>query len=324
MRVGKLVTVVSLLLLALFTSCRPKDAPPAEAGETPASSGEPARIIAESTVDRLRVRSLPYLDEDIVTFLAAGDSVVVESRTEWSQELDDMVSPWYFVRTDTVSGWTYGAFLKFTDSDASAVPVNPALPQPASPAAKPAEGPIDVADLPEILLPVFGVEGEPPTIPGDEGTIGYDPMFGDLIIPFREGADSGLAAFAAGSGTLRLVADHTSGARFEHTFAGSDAVLYSESWGYHAGTGSREAILLPFHRLASLPNGAWEFYAFAGNENWPAAIGKADISPGEVSLATVENPNPMVDSPHITLTPPGRIYCFGTVATGGGYRQVAL
>lgn len=324
MRVGRPILVISLLFLAFLISCRPKDAAPTEKGAADAPPEEPARIIAASTVDRLRVRSLPYLDEDIVTFLSVGDSVVVESRTEWNQELDDMASPWYFIRTETNSGWTYGGFLKFTGDDRAAVPVNPALPPPAAVPDAPSEGPIDVTRLPEILLPVFGVESEPPPIPGDEGTIGYDPMLGNLIIPFREGADSGLAAYASGSGTLRLEAKHVSGVQFEHVFSGSDAVLYSSAWGYFGGTGRGEAILLPFHRLASLPGGAWEFYAFAGNENWPAAIGKAEISPGEVSLSTAESPNPMTDSPHVILKSPGRIYCFGTDGTGSGYREVAL
>lgn len=324
MKAGRILTGLFLVSMALMSSCRRPSAAVEEPVSAESRPEEPRRIIAEVTVDRLRVRSLPYLDEEIVLYLSSGDSILIESRTEWSQQLGEMIAPWYFVRNDISSGWTYGGFLEFAGDDLVAVPINPALPEPDVPVDIENEGFLDPADLPEILLPVFGIEGDIPGLPGGEGTIGYDAMHENLILPFVPGSDSGLAAMARGEASLKLVAEHISGLRYEHVFAPDEASLFSSSMGYLPSGQDEDALLLPFYRLASITGGAWEFYAFAGNDGWPAAIGKEEISPGSVSVVAVDEPNPMADSPHGTYHPGDTAFCFGIEEGGTGYRQVAL
>ena len=323
-RHGRILTGFILFLVLLPLSCRRGEESLSAEKPAEAPVERPRDLLAKSTVDRLRVRALPYLDAEVVSFLSSGDEVLVESVTEWTQTLDTESAPWYFVRGESFSGWTYGGFLRFTSGSAEDVPVNPALPKPADEPEKAPAGTIDPADLPEILVPIFGMEGDPPQIPGPEGTIGYDAFHEVLVLPFGQGADSRLAPVSSGTQSLNLVAKSDAGDHFERRFNASEVRTLAGNWKVFIGSESRDALIVPFHRLATLNPGSWEIYAFPGDDTWPAAGGKISIVPASVSILPVENPDPFVHDPNSTYRVGQSAYCFGYVENGRESRQVAL
>lgn len=326
----KFLVLISLFVMA---SCGPKDKPVLESEK--AASVEPVtqKVSANVTDDSLRVRSGPYLDAEIVGHLMTGDRISVETRTEWSQIIGDMDSPWFFVRADGYSGWTYGGFLDFGDASSGSVVFDPGLPPPSADgpgdsAAVQEVGIIDHAGLPEILLPVFGLEEEPIVSDPNEGVITYDSFHEMLVLPFSDSPDSKLKLFASGerNSRLRIVAEPPGSNGFEQEYYLEDCQLLSETspTPFKKSYDFKDALLLPFFNLATLEPGLWEIYGFLDEETWPVAVGQIEISPSEVTIVAVPEPDPMKHSPRSTYSRGDTVYAFGNSDTGNGGLQLAL
>ena len=323
---------ISIISLFALTSCQPKSDLVSEPVVAAPAAVVPEKIIATVTGDALRVREMPYLDAEIVGHLMTGDQVVVESRTEWSEVIGDSDSFWFFVRAESYSGWTYGGFLDFRDLKSATVAFDPGVSPPPDILPDPNEGTrpgtIDPDKLPEILLPVFGLEEEPLVSNPKEGVITYDPFHEYLVLPYSGMPESRLRAFTAGeiSGRLRLVAESSGNSGYEKDYGSGEFRLLSESSLSipDANPEFSDAILIPFYRLATLDAGSWEIYAFIGEDNWPVAVGKVDISPSEVTIVPVSEPEPLVHSPRSQYSRGDTAYAFGVRKEGPGNLQVAL
>jgi hypothetical protein len=323
---------IGIISLFALTSCQPKSGPVSEPVVPAPAAAVPEKIIATVTGDALRVREMPYLDAEIVGHLMTDDQVVVESRTEWSEIIGDLDSFWFFVRAESYSGWTYGGFLDFGDLKSATVAFDPGVSPPPTILPDPNEGArpgtIDPGKLPEILLPVFGLEEEPLVSNPKEGVITYDPFHEYLVLPYSGMPESKLRAFTAGeiSSRLRLVADSSGNTAYEKDYGLGEFRLLSESSLSipDANPEFSDAILIPFYRLATLDAGSWEIYAFIGEDNWPVAVGKVDISPSEVTIVPVSEPEPLVHSPRSQYIRGDTAYAFGIRKGGPGNLQVAL
>jgi len=278
---------------------------------------EPEKIMAEVTGDSLRVRVMPYLDAEIIGHLMTGNRVLVESRTRWTEIISDMDNPWYFVRADGYSGWTYGGFLDFSGFSLESVPVDPAFPPPEDKrsTAVNSTGVLDPSSLPEILLPVFGQENPLFAEHLRDGVIYYDTGHEKLVIPLPDSPDSELRLFAAGgagASSLLIVAESPGAVHYERRYSIEDC-------GYLT-----DAILVDFFHLATLDSGSWEIYALVGDNNWPAAVGKINIIPAEITLSNNPDPDPLRDNPRGRYSTGETVYAFGHLSAGGGRIQLAL
>lgn len=321
--------IVSLIALL---SCEPKSDLIPEPEKVTTEAPVQKKIVATVTGDSLRVREMPYLDAEILGHLMTGDQVLVETRTDWTETIGDLDSVWYFVRTDSYSGWTYGGFLNFGGSNPSSVAIDPGV-VPRSPEF--VETPLSVisrvldpSTLPEILLPVFGFEGEPGIEDTREGVITYDPIYEYLVIPFSGLAESRLRAFVDEEvpGKLRLIAESPGSSVYEREYDSGEYQLFSDSSlpDTDNDTDFSDAILIPFFRLATLDAGFWEIYAFIGSDNWPVAVGKVNIVPSEISIVPVSDPDPMRHSPRSRYSRNDTAFAFGSRKGGQGNLQVAL
>ncbi len=324
-----------LVIISLFivVSCsRGTEVATIEQVQEPAAA-VPEKVFAEVIADSLRVRVSPYLDAEIIGHLMTGNRVIVESRSEWTQVIAGEDSSWFFVRADGYSGWTYGGFLDFGEISPDSVASDPGLLPPsdgdgadgtgnASAGADPGLTVLNPQIFPEILLPVFGLEDELQAGNLTEGVISYDPFHENLIIPFSESSDSEIRTFSVGNDDthLHIVAEASGSTRYERSYTSGDYRLLSESSLSH----SLDALLIPFYRLASLPEGSWEIYAFLDDNNWPVAVGKIDISPAEISFVTNPDPNPLRDSPRSHYLRNDTVHAFGISSSGSGMLQVVL
>jgi len=288
----------------------------AEPGISPPRVSE--KVVAEVTGDSLRVRVSPYLDAEIIGHLMSGNRVLVESKTRWSEIISDMEDPWFFVRADGYSGWTYGGFLDFGGASSDSVPVDPAFPPPedkSSPAVS-STGVLDPSSLPEILLPVFGQENPLLADHLKDGVISYNAVHEKLIIPLPDSPDSEISLFAAGDGggasSLLIVAESHKAVHYERRYRAEDCEYLSD------------AILVDFFPLATLDSGSWEIYALVGDNNWPAAVGKINITPAEITLSNSPEPDPLRDNPRGHYSTGDTVYAFGRLSTRGGRIQLAL
>lgn len=321
--------IFSLLALA---SCQPKSDLVPEPEKVAPEVVVPKKVVAVVTDDSLRVREMPYLDAEVLGHLMAGDQVVVETRTDWIESIGDMDSVWYFIRTESFSGWTYGGFLDFEDTESLSVASDPGVvrdsPDIVDNQSSSTSKDLDPATLPEILLPVFGLEGEPEIRNAGDGVITYDPIYEYLVLGFSGEADSRLRAFVGGETPekLRLIAESPGSSVYEREYASGEYQLFSDSSlsGSTMNAGIIDAVLIPFYRLATLDAGSWEIYAFIGDGNWPVAIGKVDILPSEISIVPVSDPDPMRHSPRSRYSRNDTAYAFGSRKGGQGNLQVAL
>ncbi|MCK5251063.1 MAG: hypothetical protein KAJ98_13920 [Spirochaetaceae bacterium] len=325
MRKQVLVWLGILSLIALV-SCRPKNEPVLESEKTSPDAAAPVMVVATVTGDSLRVRAMPYLDAEIIGHLMTGDRIVVESRTEWTESIGELNASWFFVRTGGYSGWTYGGYLDFGSIEPAAISPDPGVSPPVVDSTPVQEsvtafGAINTATLPEILLPVFGLEEKPLVSDPTEGVITYDSYHENLLLPFSDSPDSRLRSFSAGElpDRLRIVAEFPGPSGYEQSYGPGDfRVLSRENPGFS------DAILVPFYRLATLEAGFWEIYAFLGNDNWPVAVGKVEISPSEISIVPASEPDPMRHSPRSRYSRGDTAYAFGNRKAGSGHLQVAL
>jgi hypothetical protein len=61
---------------------------------------------------RVRVRELPSLDSDSITYLNEGDRIEIIDQSEEPMRIGEMESVWYKIKTsDGTIGWTYGYFI---------------------------------------------------------------------------------------------------------------------------------------------------------------------------------------------------------------------
>ncbi len=314
---GWLIFGLAALLLPGLTAC--KKTPRQEAsGPVVAESPAPVRtpVLATVSEDRLRLRSEPYLDSLIVTHLMKGDSVEVQFRTDWEQGIEDVSSPWYFIRTDAHSGWTYGAFLLFRAQERLAVPVDPA-PKPPAERGHTEDVSLDSARAgapapPEILLPLVPAASEPVLPNIQEGTIEYLPGHNLLVLPF--GVKNRLRLDDIEF--INLVANAPDGREYRRRFSAGEWQRYPDEDG--------AVVLLPFYQTAVLQRGLWEFYGFLGDDIWPAAVGKAEMTPSSLSLLPSAEPHPLTDSPHSSYRRGGKVCVFGLTGKPGESFQLAL
>ncbi len=327
--------LVCFEILSLFAllSCRPKSQSALEPEKAPPAAVVQEKVIATVTGDALRVRDMPYLDAEIVGHLMTGDRIVIESRTEWTESIGDLNASWFFVRADGYSGWTYGGFLDFGEIESASIFPDSGVSPPVADSTPvqepdPDSGSIDPATLPEILLPVFGLEEEPMVSDPTEGVITYDPFHENLVLPFSDSPDSRLKSFSSGKlpDRLRIVAEFPGPSGYEQSYESGDIRLLSESSLVLPRDipGFNDAILVPFYRLATLDAGSWEIYAFLGDDNWPIAVGKVEISPSEVSIVPESEPDPMRHSPRSRYSRGDTAYAFGNWEAGSCSLQVAL
>lgn len=275
---------------------------------------------------------MPYLDAEILGHLMTNDQVVVETRTDWTESIGDMDAFWYFVRTDSYSGWTYGGFLEFGDTNPSSVVSDPGVvrrsPEIVDTRSSDVVEFLDPSTLPEILLPVFGMEEEPRITDRTEGVITYDPFYEYLVLPFSGRAESRLRSFVTGEipGRLRLIAESPGSSVYEREYESGEYQMFSDSSLPDSSTNIDfiDAILIPFYRLATLDAGSWEIYAFIGEDNWPVAVGKVDIVPSDISIVPVSDPDPLHHSPRSRYVRNDTAYAFGARKAGSGNLQVAL
>ncbi|MDF1568366.1 MAG: SH3 domain-containing protein [Spirochaetaceae bacterium] len=299
------------------------------------SNGAPEKLSVSKSVeatvtgDRLRVRRLPYLDQDVVGYLMAGDEVAVESRTVWTEIIGGTEAPWFYVSFNGLSGWTYGGFLEFSAGDVGAVIADTAMAPPKSKTTEfTSSDNLDSEGLPELLLPVFGMETGIEVFRPREGTITYDSRSEYLIVPYGFVSDSSLVELSSTTDPsgFRVAAESPGGSHFERSFAFADLKKLSETAsslppGFPSGA---DALLIPFFHLATLEEGSWEFYAFIGDENWPAAVGKTNIKPSEASVVKTPTPDPFRDSPRSSFVRGDIAYVFGRFSQSTPNLQVAL
>jgi hypothetical protein len=185
-------------------------------------------------------------------------------------------------------------------------------------------GVLDPSGLPEILLPVFGLENPMRTDHLKEGVISYDDDHEKLIIPIPVSPDSDLRSFAGnkGDGSLRLliVVESSGSKHYERRYSPDDCDYLSEE----DSDSNLDALMVDFYRLATLDSGSWEVYALVGDSNWPAAVGKIDISPAEITLSRSPDPDPLRDNPREHYSVGDTVYAFGRLAGGPGRFQLAL
>lgn len=321
--------IISLLVLA---SCQPKSDLVPEPEKTPTETVVQKKIVARVTGDSLRVRQMPYLEAPILGHLMTDDQVVVETRTDWTESIGDKDTFWYFVRTESYSGWTYGGFLDFGDTNPVLVASDPGMvrrsPAIADTPSSVNESILDPSTLPEILLPVFGLEEKIGITDTTEGVITYDPFYEYLVLPFSGKADSRLRAFIAGesTGKLKLIAEPPGSSTFEREYDYRELQLFSGSISPDpiSDVDFLDAVLIPFYRLATLKGGSWEIYAFIGEDNWPVAVGKVDMVPSEISIVPVSDPDPLRHSPRSRYSRNDTAFAFGSRKGGPGNLQVAL
>ncbi len=284
------------------------------------------KIAATVTADALRVREAPYLDAQIVGHLMTGNRVLTESRTGWTEEIAGFDSPWFFIRADGYSGWTYGGFLDFGGISGDSVPSDPGVAPPGENknVLLEAPGSLNPQNLPEILLPVFGLEDEIQVEKYSEGVITYSVEKEKFVIPFSDSPESKLRDFVYGEnsgentdgnlnrGSLHIVAESHGSQRYDRYYSMKDCGLLPGS------------LLVDFFPLATLQAGSWEIYAFLNDNNWPAAVGKLEISPAFISLVPNPDPDPLRDSPRSNYSPGDTVYAFGHRDSGPGSLQVAL
>ncbi|RKX74553.1 MAG: hypothetical protein DRP70_05330 [Spirochaetes bacterium] len=295
------------------------------------------KITATVTADSLRVRDAPYLDAQIVGHLMTGNRVLVESRTGWTEDIAGFDSPWFFIRADGYSGWTYGGFLSFGEVSGDSVPPDPGVVPPGENKNAPLEAPgvLNPRNLPEILLPVFGLENEIQIEKTSEGVITYNADQEKLVIPFSDSPESDLRTFVFGENSGEnsdANADDNPGAPDSSNSRGRLHIV-AESYGsqsYDRYYSLNDCELLPgvllvdFFPLATLHAGSWEIYAFLNDNNWPAAVGKFDLIPADISLVPIPDPDPLRDSPRSHYSPGDTVYAFGHQDSGPGSLQVAL
>jgi hypothetical protein len=185
-------------------------------------------------------------------------------------------------------------------------------------------GILDPGVLPEILLPVFGMENPLDAGKLTEGVIGYDESQEKLYIPFSELSEpSPLRDFRDGikpGELLHVVAESESSSRYERFYRRDECEFLS---GIEEGC-SPDAVLVDFFRLAVLESGSWEIYAFPGDSNWPAAVGGIEIHPAELSFVSSPDPDPFRDSPRSRFSPGDTLYIFGNRESHPGHLQFGL
>jgi len=295
------------------------------------------KIVATVTDDALRVREAPYLDSQIVGYLMTGNRVLAESRTGWTEEIAGFDSPWFFIRTDGYSGWTYGGFLSFDGVSGDSVPPDPGVAPPGEiqNVLLEAPGVLDPQNLPEILLPVFGLEDEIQIDKTSEGVITYSAEQEKLVLPYSDSPDSEFRAFVLGgeSGETSGKSTENNPGTPDNSYRPGSLHIVAESHGsqsYDRYYSIEDCELLPgtllvdFFSLATLHAGSWEIYAFLNDNNWPAAVGKLELIPSFISLVPNPDPDPLRDSPRSHYSPGDTVYAFGYQDSGPGSLQVAL
>ena len=78
-----------------------------------ASEGELLVHIATITDDRVRIRSAPSLDAEVLGHGNTGDVVAVTARSAQAETIGDMDAYWFRVQTPSIDeGWMYGHFVR--------------------------------------------------------------------------------------------------------------------------------------------------------------------------------------------------------------------
>ena len=260
MRPGVLNGLVICTCLALqLGSCRA----PAESQAAPETSTEnhvqPVPVRAVSAVDNLRVRAEPYLDSAELGRLMKGDAVVVESRTQWTQVIDSLKANWYFSRAERFSGWVFGGYLDFqTDSNRLTVPVDPSLSAPGPVPDKGGNTNPDVLDpksLPELRIPAYGMDALPDSSAAQDGVIGYDRLYNQLLIWYAVIPSSRLYSYLVDESgfSVRIVAKSPDGKQFEVNYEAAELERYRSSYQGRIG-GKLDALLVPFRPYGSIPD----------------------------------------------------------------------
>ena len=77
----------------------------------------PKPNIAQSTTDRLRIRTTPGLDGSVIGYLMTGDVVQLLEVTPLASQIDGMTAPWIRIRRAQTEGWVFGGYLDSSQPD---------------------------------------------------------------------------------------------------------------------------------------------------------------------------------------------------------------
>ncbi len=310
------------LLLCQTLSCSGKSRSSTENKQTAdVSADAPVKtgpVQATVSGEMLRLRSLPYLDADILALMPKNTTVLVQHRTSWQQEIDGTSAPWYFIRTDMHTGWTYGGFLTFSAGEASGVRVDPYYESPDKRETVLSKTNFDHEAVPEILLPVSNTDTALLLSQGAAGRIVYSEEHNVLVLPLKTQDNLQFAD----ADYLTLAAKAPDGREFKRNY-------FREEWSFYPENTSgvskqKQAVLLPFYPTAQFRKGLWEFYVFLDDNNWPAAVGKAEIQPPRISLLPSSEPHPLESTPHSSYRRGAAVYCYGRSDIRGDFFQLVL
>jgi len=85
----------------------------------------PRRFFGKLIEDKVRVRTLPSLNSEIIDQLALGEEVQVLCRTGIAYAISGMEDYWYVIkRKNGLVGWTYGYYIKFDEPAENAIYVH--------------------------------------------------------------------------------------------------------------------------------------------------------------------------------------------------------